>query len=416
MTMDGWHWAAWLADTKTGRIGPRIPALDGSKAEWELNGTGTWTIVADGDWLDTVPAGWWYPWASSVLICHDAHDGAGWQPVMLGPATEMPSAKMGTAGEKGMPATLTDKDIRAILARRIITGHRDWQAPEGTWQLQHEQVTFSGMSLGTIAERLITKACERYAGQLPIRPRAGHAQTGLAADDGHTRTYHAYNLSNNGADKRLSELSEVIGGPDLAMRPVLEGDDPDHPDTVTVEVWHGLEGQPQIPQTGRRIWDATAPRGGVTGLEVATDSSGIYTRSWATGAGEDADILMDVRQNEHLMQAGMPLMEQVQAYQSISNHGPLLAHVDADLAAASRPVVQWTVQVDASQPGCRPVTDWQVGDRVRLITPPTRATVRLTLDTAGLPQPPAAQDLTVTTIAASADLGEDVVKVKMQED
>lgn len=407
-------WAAWLIETATGRIGPRVPALAGSKAEWLINGTGSWTVVCDGAWLDAVPRRWWYPWASGVLVCHDADDGSGPQPVVAGPATAVPAASMGPDGETGAPVTLSGQDYRALLARRIITGWRDWPAPDSTWELQHEQLALEGMSLGTVAQRLVEKAMDRYAGALPVDVLPALAQDGLGAA-GHTRTYYAHNLSNNDCDKLLTDLSNADGGPDIALRPVLRPGGGAGPDTVRVELHHGVEGQPQIPQRGMPVWDAARPHGSVAGLKATTDSSGLYTRSWATGAGQDADILMDVRQNDDLMRAGMPLMEQVRAYQSVTRHETLLEHVDADLAAARTPVVQWQVDVDARAPGTRPGLDWSVGDRVRLLTPPSRAYARLE-DGPDLPAPPRPLDLTVTTLSASADLDRDVVTVKMQED
>lgn len=408
-------WAAWLVETRTGRIGPRVPLLAGSKADWCINGIGSWELVVDGSWLDTVPRRWWYPWASSALVCHDAGDGSGWRPVILGPATAMPACTMGPDGEKGQPATLKGADIREILARRIITGWRDWDGSSGTWDLQHEQVSFAGMSLGTIAARLVAKAVDRYAGALPVALPPELEQTGLSDNDSHKRTYPAYNLSNSSVDKLLSNLSDVIGGPDMVLRPVLDPGDGMQPDTVHVEFRHGVEGQPQIPQAGMRVWDATRPQGPVTGAKVTCDADGMCTRAWATGAGQDADILMDVRQNEALMHAGMPLLERVHAYQSVSQHGTLLAHVDEDLAAGSRPTVQWQVDVDAAAPGARPGLDWHIGDRVRLLTPPSRAATRLT-DGPDLPAPPVPSDIIVTTLSAAADLGHEKITVKTQED
>lgn len=408
-------WGVWLIETTTGRVGPRVPLLAGSKAGWCINGAGSWTVVTDGAWLDTVPRRWWYPWASGVLVCHDAGDGSGWRPVQAGPAAAMPSAPVGPNGEAGQPVTLSGGDYRAILAERIITGWRDWDGSSGTWDLQHEQLTLSGMSLGTIAARLVQKAMERYAGTLPIVLPAELEQTGLPDDDGHRRTYQAHNLSNSSAAKLLDDLSNVIGGPDMALRPVLDLGDGMQPDRVAVEFRHGVEGQPQIPQAGMRVWDATRPRGNVTGLKVTCDASGMCTRAWATGAGQDADILMDVRQNEALMHAGAPLLERTRAYQSVTQHGTLLAHVDADLAAGAAPTVQWQVEVDASAPGTRPALDWHVGDRVRLLTPPTRARTRLE-DGPDTPAPPRPLDLTVTALSAEADLTRDVVAVKTQED
>ena len=409
-------WAAWAVETKTGRIGPQIPLLAGSTVTVELNKAGTWTVVTDGGWLDTVPLRWWYPWASSVLICHRAPHDTGWQPWMLGPATEMPAAGMtGRDGETGQPVTLTGKGMRAMLARRIITGPADWRPPDPTWDLQHTSIRYTGMSLGTIADRIIDLAVKRVAGDLPIRYRADLQQTGIGSDDGHARQYDACNLGNNGVDKRLSELSDVIAGPDIMLRPGADWGDDKQPAYAWVTVVHGIESQPQIPQVRFPVWDATRPAGPVLSAEVTVDSSQMWTRRWATGDGQDADILMDVRQADRMLQDGMPLMEDVHSFSSVTAHPTLLQHVDALVAAGQAPTVQWTVHVDCQRPDTAPGM-WQVGDRVRAIMPPVRAYARYDEASRQAPYPPAPVDTTMTTIAAKCSLDSETMTVDMQED
>lgn len=408
-------WAAWLCDTKTGRIGPQIPVLAGSSVEVELNGTGTWTIACDGGWLDTVPLRYWYPWASSVLICHRAPHDTGWQPWMLGPATEMPAASLGgPQGETGQPVTLTGSGIRAMLARRIITGPQDWDAPNSTWAMQHTSVRYEGLSLGTIAERIIRLGTSKAAGDLPIRYRPDLAQTGFGAA-GHTRQYDAYNLGNNSVDKRLGELSDVIAGPDIMLRPGVDWGGSDQPAYAYATVMHGTEGQPQIPQPRSLVWDATRPAGPVLTAEVTTDSSQMYTRRWATGDGQDADILMDVRQADRMLQDGMPLMEDVTSYSSVTTHATLLQHVDALVAAGQAPTVQWTCTIDCLSPETSPGM-WQVGDRVRAVMPPTRAYAHYDWASRQGPYPPQPVDALMTTITAKCSLDSETMTVDLQED
>lgn len=410
-------WAAWLATTKTGRLGPRLPLLDGSKATVELNTGGSSSIVTEGDWLDTIPMRWWYPWASSIVVAHrtDGLD-VDWQPILLGPIMDFPACSMtAAAGESGQPVTLTGGDLRDMLARRIITGTADWDGASGTWALQHTSVRYERMSLGTIADRIIDLATARQAGSLPIRHRQDLAQADLSAAVGHARQYDACNLANNGVDKRLSELSDVIGGPDIMLRPGIDWGDTMTPPAAYATVIHGVEGQPQIPQRRTTVWDATRPAGPVTSISATVDASQMWTRRWATGAGQDADILMDVRQAEQMLQAGMPLMEDVTTYSSVTTHATLLAHVDALVAAGQRQTVQWTATVDLTHPDASPGV-WHVGDRVRVITPPTRAYAALTEASAQAPWPPRREDRTMTAIKATFDLCAETATVDLQED
>lgn len=410
-------WAAWLAVTKTGRLGPRLPLLGGSKATVELNTGGSSSIVTEGDWIDTIPLRWWYPWAASIIVAHrtDGLD-ADWRPVLLGPITDFPACSMtAAAGESGQPVTLTGGDLRDMLARRIITGPADWDGTSGTWALQHTAVRYERMSLGTIADRIIDLATARRAGSLPIRHRQDLSQTGLAADDGHARQYNAHNLGNNDVDKRLSELSDVIGGPDIMLRPGIDWGDSMTPPAAYATVVHGVEGQPQMPQRRALVWDATRPAGPVMSIAAAVDASQMWTRRWATGDGQDADILMDVRQNEQALQAGMPLMEDVTVYQSVTTHATLLAHVDALIAAGQHQTVQWTATVDLTHPDASPGV-WHVGDRVRVITPPTRAYAALTEKSAQAPWPPRREDRDMTIIKAAFSLSSETATVDLQED
>ena len=271
------------------------------------------------------------------------------------------------------------------------------------------------MSLGTIADRIIDLATARQAGSLPIRHRQDLAQTDLSAAVGHARQYDACNLANNGVDKRLSELSDVIGGPDIMLRPGIDWGDTMTPPAAYATVIHGVEGQPQIPQRRTTVWDATRPAGPVTSISATVDASQMWTRRWATGAGQDADILMDVRQAEQMLQAGMPLMEDVTAYSSVTTHATLLAHVDALVAAGQRQTVQWTATVDLTHPDASPGV-WHVGDRVRVITPPTRAYAALTEASAQAPWPPRREDRTMTVVKATFDLCAETATVDLQED
>ena len=142
----------------------------------------------------------------------------------------------------------------------------------------------------------------------------------------------------------------------------------------------------------------------------------MFTRRWATGDGQDADVLMDVRQADDLLGAGVPLMEDVTSFSSTVTHDNLLSHVDALVAAGRAPTVQWTVTVDVSAPGCRLGVDWWPGDRVRLLLPPSRAGAVWSEQARWRPWPAAGRELLVTVMSADCDLGSELVKVKMQED
>lgn len=346
--------------------------LSAGSMQHTLNGVGEWSVTCAADTVLARPVRDWYPWAASILIMHKAdsmHNA--WVPVMLGPVTAMPVMARAAGGQAADTLTLSGHDIRAILQRRLQTGWRDWPRPQGTWQLQHESLRVTGMSLGTIAEKLVAIATERrFGGALPIRYRRDLWQAGLPTDEGHTREYFAWNLTNNSIDKLLTDLSECEGGPDIVFRPGVETDERNNPTKAFVTMLHGKEGQPQVPMSGPPpLWDLTAPEGPVSSVATTWDASHIYTRRWATGDGMEADILMDVRDSPDMQSLGMPLMEDVTGYSSIVTHGALLHHVDALVAQGRRPSCQWTVTAQQDMWPCRIDSDWYLGDRVRLRVP-----------------------------------------------
>ncbi|GAA2178568.1 hypothetical protein GCM10009785_01660 [Brooklawnia cerclae] len=395
-------WSAWLVETTTGAVGPQVPLAAGGSWEITLNGIESWTLSLPDRWLDTVPRRWWNKWQASALICHSCPLWPEDHPWVLGPVTSVPKASTVTSADKQKTVidTLSGTGLREILRWRKITGVVDWTSNDALDALKNSVATFTGMSLGTIQEEIVRLAIARKAGRLPIRFDERWRQTGLAQDDGHTRNYEGWNVANNDADKLITELSEVIGGPDFMLRPGL--------DTRADDVWrayatclHGLEGQPWLPQERQIVWDATAPNGPVYGLDPAADAGGIRTRRWATGAGEGAGIAMQVSEDDGALADGMPLLEQSAAYQSVTNLPPLLDHAQADLAASSKPTVQLDLKVRGDHPQAV-VGSWHVGDRVQVITPRLRD-----LD---------AGEHLMTIISARGGLDSEEIAVQLQED
>lgn len=412
-------WAAWLCRTVTGEVVAPLD-LSGGSVQHTLNGIGEWSVsCAASDVLGRQVRDW-YPWAASVLVCHKAGDQDPWQPVMFGPVTGMPSVARAAGGMAADVMALTGHDLRAVLQRRLQTGWRDWPVPEGTWQLQHESLRVIGMSLGTIAEKLVAISTQRRdGGALPVRYRPDLWQAGLPHDEGHTREYFAWNLHNNSIDKLLTDLSECEGGPDIVLWPGMDTDESGQPARAYVTMLHGVEGQPQIPALpgGAPVWDLTAPEGPVSSVATTWDASALWTRRWATGDGMDADVLMDVRQSRDMHQAGMPLMEDVTSYSSIVTHGALLRHVDGLVAAGRRPGCQWTVTAQQDMWPCRPGHEWRLGGRVSLRVPwelprgDYPAVARQTVGDGGGPA-----EVLATVTSMSMDLVSEQATIDLQED
>lgn len=363
-------WGAWFANSQSGAVGPQIPlGGDSGSADITLNDIDTWSLKFPDSFLDTVPMKWWYPWMGSVLIMHKCETMPDWQPWSFGPITEWPKSSTTSLGPDGAEMLMEDisgNGMREFLKYRFITGPAESQSLTDMAAMEKSTVTFTKMSLGTIQEELTKLALNRTSGVLPIRFDPSLRQANQDDDDSHRRSYDGYNVSNNDADKLITDLSNVIGGPDYMLHAGLDTSSGYWQAYTTCT--HGVEGQPQIPQKAMLSWDATAPGGPVSSYEVSTDSGTITTRSYATGAGEGAAIVMQAAQNDAQLNAGMPLLERTTSYESITNLPPLLAHAKADLAAGAFPTVQVTTKIRADHPQSA-IGLWRVGDRVRMKVP-----------------------------------------------
>lgn len=394
-------WAAWAVETMTGRVGPQIPLAGTCTVSQPLNGIEDWTLDIPADWFARSGGKWWQCDSASVVIAHTCDVLPGWQAVAMGPVRTPPKPDNRL---KPSIYTLTGKGLRDLLAQRLVT--REPTAPEfaDLADLESSTISYSHMSLGTIQEELCKVATARASGALPISFDAKLREDGLPENTDHDRTYQGFNVSNNGVDKLLTDLSDVDGGPDFMLRPVLNAPDQGQWSVTCVAV-HGMNASPWIPQDSQLVWDATAMDGVVTAMDVTPDGRTRRNRVWAVGSGTDAATLMQIAQDDAALQTGQPLMEAVTSYTSIDNLPPLMAHAVGDLYPTSRhPDVSVTVRGDAQGAA---IGTWHVGDRVRLISGDA-------LDF------PASGDgdggHLMTIVKADFDLTTELVKVGLRED
>ena len=222
-------------------------------------------------------------------------------------------------------------DIRSIFDHRYVMG-----VIAGTAWAEWA-VTYTGLSLGTIAKRLVQLLMSHTGGDLPIILPAD--ETG-PNDEAHTRTYKGFELATGAT--RIDQLMGVINGPDVAFPPRLTAD------RMGVE-WPmlvGTEAQPLLYQSGEdHVWDSRVPRGGVSGLSVHRDGGGVASRSWATGGGTDQALLMGRADDPTLTNAGFPLLEITEARSSVSVQSTLDGWASANLSASARPWMTWSATV-----------------------------------------------------------------------
>ena len=345
-------WVAHLVRTMTGERGAQLKLAASGTWSIPLNGLEDFTVTVDKAQLRGLEPKWWGHHRTSIAVSWRHEDGTldAWVagPIM-GPPSETPST-----------ATLTCKGIGAILSARV-TLSRDYGMPgeyQGDmWQLAHANVTRTGMSLGSIAQDIVELSTTRkLGGFLPIRygsPR----ETGSTLNQ---RTYYGYNLANNVTWKRLTELTGVRGGPDIAFRPAWTDDG-----MLEWVMVHGTRAQPAIEQAWTMDLDTTSSTSPVASTSVSTDASEVTNRVYWTGAGEGAGTLIRMVQDEPRLADHMPLLESVGSTSDSDSPDLLLSHAQAKLDDGRSSITQISVKIDGSDQRCE-IGRWRVGDAALL--------------------------------------------------
>lgn len=320
-------WSAYLYQTVTGRIGPRVE-YESHGWSIELNGVETINVKLKKSSLPLVDKKYWLAawWAGVVLMWNDKPVVAG--PIITRPFEDQTSIHINAGG------------VRSILSARVLVPEmKDWAT------LNQQEIPYYGKSLGTIAKEVVKRVQQKSGGSLPIT-YAVPDETVLDDAD-HQRVYESFNVHNLFADDILTKLSNVSRGPDIMFKPyILNGN------TLFHEMWNGTEKQPRIYQSQTQVWDTTPEQGQVTNMSVVYTGTYQASRVFSTGAGQDKGTLIQVNTNETPIQQQFPLLERtINSGDSdnptvVSNHGKGI--LDANENALLE--VQMTVRGDAGIP------------------------------------------------------------------
>lgn len=370
-------WRAYLAHTMDGQLGTELDIAAGS-ATVTLNGIEDLSVTASTASLDGVERSWWSPGSGAlVLTFEDA-----WAPervIAAGPLTA-PVKQNLRAGT----VTLTAKGIGALLERRVVTA-ADYRPGEEA-VLKKSVLAWTGVDLGSIVGRIITAATSKRSGWLPIvipPERVGTRQ----------RTYEGFNVANNFAWKRITEITEVIGGPDVMLRPRFADRPFPHVEWVLVT---GSEAQPTLPQEHAIVWDTTAADSPVATVTPISNASDLAYRVYATGAGEGAGVAMRIA--EAVLPEHMPLVEAVVSESDTENLSLLEEKARARIVTQATDQLSLTVHNHETSP----LGTWRVGDAATVVTE------------GWLDVPDGEHRLRV--ISAKYDLASAVVQVECQEE
>lgn len=332
-------WTAHLAETLTGQVGPALELLGGTWTDGPLNGPTSGQVTVPVKHLRGYAPHWWSPWSGSVLVCHDS------EPIVWGPVIDDPKGGRGSA-------TLDFGGLWSLLEHRIAT-EKDFT--DGT-ALAKSTLAYTGKfgNLGAIAADLVKRAMLRPNGWFPFRV-ASPSEAGIVD---RVRNYQGFNVSNNSVAKRITEITEVINGPDIAFRPawVRRGT------AVEWVMHHGTEGMPEIAQEHTFSIDLTAPKAAVMEPAVSAKSS-LFARAYMSAAGEGETTLVEIVSRTPTEK--LPWLETVASDGQTENDALLRSRGEV-LIKPSR-IAQFAVSVPASGP--MPLHLWNTGDEMQIRVP-----------------------------------------------
>lgn len=337
-------WSAYLFQTTTGRIGPQ---LEFAALSWsiDLNGTEQIGLTLRKTELPLVPLEKWLAawWGGVVLLWNgDA--------IVAGPIITRPS-------ESAVSVQVSCGGIRSVLANRVILEKEPtWNAGlESEGNHNDQDVILTGLSLGTIAQRVVTQGMKKKAGRLPI----SFPIPEQAGD--HQRTYEGFNVQNVFVDDVLTKLSNVIDGPDIMFKPRIQDGS-----TVMFDMWHGTNEDPRIAQQFTKVWDTTSEFGEVSNMTVNYTGTYQASRVFSLGAGQDRDLLVLVSTNDAPLAEGYPLLEKVINSGSSDNFVVVREHGKSNLATNSEALVE--IQMTVRADGDIPIGKFWPGDLAHVVT------------------------------------------------
>ena len=327
-------WRVILVETVTGRTS-RV--LDVGEGSWdiELNKIESGSVTVKKTALDGLARDWFSPWQAGLLFAYESPTGL--VPWCGGPITGWPA-------ESKHELQFDWKGIREILTRRHL----------------EKDYAFKGLSLGSIAWEVVQAAQDKPGGGLPIV----HGSPYEAYTPGHQRTYEWWNLANNIADKRLTELSEVINGPDMMFRPRWADESQN---SVVWEFVHGTRVDPGLYQEWVPDWDTTVDASDVESFDMTSDALDIAMRVWGTGAGEGAGTVITKAEDLTLVRDFFPFLESIISDTDQAKAEPIRQKCLAALSGSQKMTDQlgMTVRADSKK---NPLGSWFVGDDCRITT------------------------------------------------
>ena len=325
----------WIVgDLRTGRINGYLPVIDG-----------TWTISMDGPGVIT----------GDLLLADSA-------------VAALKPRDLAGVGKNFLAAVWLDKDggETFLEAGPIWTHEYDDTTRRlrigaaGLWSYYDHRksvpvytnattvpsltTTYTGLSLGTIAKRLVQLAHTHTGGSLPVVLPVDEAGTD-------TRTYPAYELGWVGDG--LRELSRADGGPEIQFVPRRTSASALY---LEWQMQVGTIAAPFLTQTSLDwVWDTSVPQSIVTSLSVNRDGTAVASRAWVPGSGYAESRIVAVATDTTLTTAGWPLLEtEKPGYDTIESTSTLASVAGLEATVARYPWETWRLSYNAASGGPAP--------------------------------------------------------------
>lgn len=342
-------WRAFVADTKTGRVVGDLPYV--GRPTWEfgvnLQGGGGLNIPIGGDMSAGDLQALLDPWRFSVGLAYGSFI------TQLGPLVTY--GMQDQEGPVTIPVGITG--LWGLLRGKRLLLNSAWA---GTNPAEvAADLNLSGLSLHTIAKRLVESTLARLGGDLPVDLPADIVGTA-------TREYPGYDLAFVG--ERLAQLTQVDGGPEIEFRPRFTDS------SETAVRWEMRIGNPRLGQLGfPHAWDYGAA---LTHLDEDVDGSRQTFRRWERGNGMERQLLSGMASDTSLTSSGWPLLEDVGGdHTSATEQSTLDSWALAGVQTFRLPTKTWSAQIRVAgddglgrRTGSPALSELAAGDNARLST------------------------------------------------
>lgn len=316
-------WSAYLFKVTSGELGPRIFPTASSSWGMTVNEIESANLTLEKSAIPDLPSKLWLePWWAGVVLMYDG------VPIIAGPITSRPIEDYKTIrlNVQGIRALFSKRMVLPDLTSWSLLSNADamakWNSGNGTTVAANHP--YYRKTYATIIRLGIEQTMRKHGGQLPIRftvPKmsipAGQDIPDVLKGETYDMMPHFYHAIGTEMQEATLEnlISDIVArenGPDILFKPNLTS-------KYTLR-WDFIAGKSdtsnEIPNGSDSVWDSTVEGGSISELTVNYLGNEMTNRAFVRGSGGgDAGIVMRVKDNASLRDAGYPLLE---SYEMIS--------------------------------------------------------------------------------------------------